>query len=89
MSMQHTVDSAHYRPTATLANPGSSVSRAVSALIGVFRMIVTHYRIQRDIDQLKALSAETLRDIGVSRSEISSLVDEKTHGGLDRRLVLD
>ena len=46
---------------------------------------MAHYRAARDIRQLQALSDQTLRDIGVHRSEITSLVHMRTFKGLDRR----
>ena len=89
MSMPPITVSAHYQPKSTFAGARSPVGRAVSALIGVFRMVATHTRISWDIERLKALSDETLRDIGLHRSEIMSLVHEKGHGNVDRRHARD
>lgn len=58
---------------------------AASAVARFFTQTVAHYRAARDIRQLQALSDQTLRDIGVHRSEITSLVHMRTFKGLDRR----
>lgn len=85
MSTQRIAFLTNYPSTRT----NSPVGRAASALIRVFEAIATDYRIKRDIDQLKALSDETLRDIGVKRSEIPSLVYDTTHGRSGRRHAHD
>jgi len=58
---------------------------AASAVTQFFAQTVAHYRAARDIRQLQALSDQTLRDIGVHRSEITSMVHMRTFRGVDRR----
>ncbi len=89
MSTQRIAFLTNYPPARTSAGPLSPVRRAVSALIHAFEAIAIDYRIKRDIAELKALSDETLRDIGIKRSEIQSLVHEQAHGRPGRRHAHD
>ena len=52
----------------------SPLRRFAAALAGVFGTLAAQYRIQREVDELGSLSDATLKDIGISRSEIVSLV---------------
>ena len=89
MTTQRIAFLTNYSPARTSAGPLSPVRRAFSALIRAFEAIATDYRAKRDVDQLKALSDETLRDIGIERSEIQSLVHDITYGRSGRRHAND
>lgn len=45
-----------------------------AALAGVFGAVAAQYRMRREVDQLRSLSDATLKDIGISRSDIVPLV---------------
>ena len=51
----------------------------------IAQAVVTQYRINRDTAQLRALSDDTLKDIGIHRSEISSLVRQMETRTFERR----
>lgn len=71
-----------HRSAKSIAAP---FERAVGAVARFVDAFVTSYRASRDIRDLQALSDEILRDIGIHRSEIVSLVYERTYNGVDRR----
>lgn len=47
---------------------------AAAAVFGLFGAVITYYRMRRETDELLSLSDATLKDIGISRSEIVSSV---------------
>lgn len=60
----------------TFITSSASVSEAgfmarLSALVAPFR---EYFRVQRSISELRGLSAESLRDIGIERAEIERIV---------------
>ena len=58
----------------------------IAGFIGrIAKAVATQYRINRDVNQLRALSDQTLKDIGIHRSEISSLVRQMESRQFERR----
>ena len=85
MSTQDTAVTAPHGHSREFAAAKSLAGLVFSPLTGPIRAIVKHYRVSRDIDELKALSDGMLRDIGIHRSEIMSVVHGKTSGREERR----
>ena len=56
-------------PSATLASSGAS-----SRLAGLASAIGEYFRVRRSINELRSLSPEALKDIGIERSEIERIV---------------
>ena len=67
------------------AGEATHLARAARAVTRTFGEFVTSYRAWRDIRELRSLSDATLRDIGVHRSEIVSLVRQRAFEGVDAR----
>ena len=63
----------------------TALTQAARAVTAFFGNLVTQYRVWRDIRELRSLSDATLKDIGVHRSEIMSLVHQQTYEGVDGR----
>ena len=85
MSVNYSASSGLGR-TESGSNAVTKVLMAVaSAVTQFFGEAFAQYRAARDIRQLRALSDETLRDIGIHRSEIASIVNLRTFQGVDRR----
>ena len=85
MSTQHTAISAQARQAAGFAAVDTAAGWIFSALAKLRRTVATRYRMRRDIRELQSLSDASLRDIGIHRSEIISLVRHEHYGLVDHR----
>ena len=74
MSLQHTNLSTQHRPLSGFADPGSPAGRIIATLSRLCDAVAAHYQAKREIGELQSLSDQTLRDIGIYRSEIASRV---------------
>lgn len=85
MSTQHTAISGQHRQASGFSDPRSPAAWIFSAFTGLWQSIAAHRQAKRDIRELRSLSDETLRDIGISRSEIVGLVTHEQYGMVDHR----
>jgi len=85
MTTHDTAISAHHRQASGFADASSLAGRVLSALSKLRDGIAARRQERRDIRELRSLSDETLRDIGVSRSEIVGLVTHEQYGLVDHR----
>jgi len=85
MSPQNTAISARHRPSFRLADPDSPLGRIFATFSRLCQGIATYRRVRADIFELQSQSDATLRDIGISRSEIVSLVHREHYGLVDKR----
>jgi uncharacterized protein YjiS (DUF1127 family) len=85
MSIDYSASSSLRRAESESHVAARTFNAVASAVARFFAEAAAHYRAARDIRQLQALSDQTLRDIGVHRSEITSMVHMRTFRGVDRR----
>ena len=85
MSAEFTATSSLSQVNRSTAGETTPLARAARAVTRVVADLVTSYRVSRDIRELRGLSDAALRDIGVSRSDIVSLVHQRAYEGVDGR----
>lgn len=85
MTADFTATSPASRTAQTTSGVTTALTQATQAVTAFFGSLVTQYRVWRDIRELRSLSDATLKDIGVHRSEIMSLVHQHTYEGVDGR----
>lgn len=57
------------------ATPAPLASTGIAAgFAGLVDAVRNHFRVRRSMNELRALSQESLRDIGIERSEIERIV---------------
>jgi uncharacterized protein YjiS (DUF1127 family) len=60
--------------TSTTSSPALSGAGIRSSLASLFGRVQEHFRVRKAMQELRALSPEALRDIGIDRSEIERIV---------------
>ena len=85
MSTDFTATSPVNRTAHTTSGVTTALTQAVQAVTGALGAFAAQYRVWRDIRELRSLSDATLKDIGVHRSEIMSLVHQQAFEGVDGR----
>lgn len=83
------VNRAYSGATGAATPLGRFLERAVATLTRAVVSTAKRRRVSRDIRELRSLSDDVLRDIGIHRSEITSLVHQKAYEGMDRRYGQD
>ncbi|MDF1791685.1 MAG: DUF1127 domain-containing protein [Thalassobaculaceae bacterium] len=76
--------------TAAMAEPHAALIRAAGVLVWPIRMLVRAYRMRRTTQELQALDARILRDIGIERAGIDMIARVSVeYPAADPRLFLD
>lgn len=89
MNTEYALPPSPARAPAELKWPAGPVRRLVRRLRAIVRLVARRRRARRRFDDLRHLDERTLRDLGVTRSELASIVSELGGGAAATRRRTD
>jgi uncharacterized protein YjiS (DUF1127 family) len=76
MDTEYALPTSTARTLADIERPASAVFRLKRRLLAIVRLVARRRRARRRFDDLRHLDERTLRDLGIRRSEVESVVAE-------------